>query len=47
MPTTDRPLAAAFTVSSGSSMGALLRRLALAGLLLTALTILASIALAA
>jgi hypothetical protein len=44
---TDRPLAAELATPVESSVGSLFRRLAVAGLLLAGLTILASIALAA
>lgn len=44
--TTDRPLASGLTAPAESGVRALVRRLAIAGLLLTALTILASIVLA-
>jgi hypothetical protein len=43
---TDRPLAAGLTTPVESNLGALVRRLAVAGLLLVGLTVLASIALA-
>lgn len=44
---TDRPLGSGLVVPVESSLGALVRRLALTGLLLVGLTLLASIALAA
>jgi hypothetical protein len=43
---TDRPLTAELAAPVESSLGALLRRLAVAGLLLAGLTVLASFALA-
>jgi hypothetical protein len=44
---TDRPLATELAAPPASSVGSLVRRLAIAGLLLVGLTVLASIALAA